>query len=629
MADLEPEPEPERRRLPFEELARLVRGPAGILESPWRQLDLQRLGRVLWHAFLVGVAAGFFAAAFYSALEWSQWLLFDELANLQLPRSAGEAALLPSAREAGPTRWWLVLLLPAAGGLLAGLLVTFVCPRAGGPGGDSYIASFHYQGGRISWKVPIVKTLATLLTIASGGSVGREGPTMQIAAGMASGLARRLKLTLRERRVLVVAGAAAATGAIFQIPLGGAIFATEILYRDDFETEALVPAILSSVTAYSIFTTIHGQGHLLATAEEYPFEPEALPLYAIMAVGLALFGVLWVKVRHGSRDRVFARLNVPGWARPAVGGLIVGLMALAVPQVLGAGYGLAQGAILNAEWIPEGNWGWVMLLGLAVAKIIATSASLGSGGAGGEFGPTLVIGGLVGGAFGLIFDLAVPSWAPDPGSFALVGMGAMLGGVAHVPISSLILVCELAGSYDLLVPLMLAEGITFVLLRRVHLYRRQVGTRLQSPAHRHEGQDILESIRVAEVYTRGARLDRVQRCAPLPEVLYRMSESSAPTLIVVDESDEPVGLISLDALQGALGIEGLDGLAMAADVMLRPVKLTPQDDLHAALHAFLQSGSHALPVCEDGEVVGVVTHDDVTRAYEREVAQRLGPDAAE
>jgi CIC family chloride channel protein len=627
MADLEEEPEPGRLGLPFEELARLARAPRGLLDS-WRELDLQTLGRVLWHAFLVGVAAGLFAAAFYSALEWSQWLLFDELANLQLSRSAGEVALLPEAAP-GPTRWWLVPLLPAAGGLLTGLLLTYVCRQAAGPGGDAYIASFHYQGGRIPWRVPVVKALATLFTIGTGGSAGREGPTMQIAAGMASALARRLKLTARERRVLVVAGAAAATGAIFQIPLGGAIFAVEILYRNDFEVDALIPAILASVTGYSVFTTVHGQGHLLATAAHYPFEPHALPLYAVAAVGLALFGLIWVKTRHAVRDRVLTRVKVPPWALPAVGGLVVGLMALGVPDVLGTGYGLAQGAILHADWIPDGNRGWFLLLGLALAKIVATSTTLGSGGSGGEFGPSLVIGGLVGGAFGLIFDLVVPSWAPDPGAFALVGMGAMLGGVAHAPVSSLILVCELAGSYDLLVPLMLAEGITFVLLRRVHLYRRQVTSRLHSPAHRHEGRDILESILVKEVFTPGARLDRVARAAPLDEVLYRMSESSAPTLVVVDEAERPVGLISLRGLQGALGEEGLDGLAMAADVMMRLVKITPQDHLHTAMRAFLDTGSTALPVCEEDQVAGVLTQEDVTRAYEREVAERIGADAAE
>ncbi|HJL19588.1 MAG TPA: chloride channel protein, partial [Sandaracinaceae bacterium LLY-WYZ-13_1] len=252
-----------------------------------------------------------------------------------------------------------------------------------------------------------------------------------------------------------------------------------------------------------------------------------------------------------------------------------------------------------------------------------------SGGAGGEFGPTLVIGGLVGGAFGLVFHALLPSWVPDPGAFALVGMGAMLGGVAHVPVSSLILVCELAGSYDLLVPLMLAEGITYVLLRRVHLYRRQVPSRLHSPAHRHESRDVLESIRVEEVFRRDERLDTVPRCAPLAEVLHRMGEAERPALLVVDDAGRPVGVISLDGLQGAIGEDGLQGLALAADVMVHLVPLRPRDDLHAALHAFLETGSHALPVRERDEVVGVITHDDVTVAYEREVAERLRADPAE
>lgn len=452
---------------------------------------------------------------------------------------------------------------------------------------------------------------------------------MQIAAGMGSSLARRLRLSARERRILVVAGAAAATGAIFQIPLGGAIFAVEILYRDDFETDALVPSILASVTAYSIFTTLHGQGHLLETAAQYPFDAKALPLYALMAIGLSVVGVVWVKVRHGAQDRVFGRMRrVPRWLLPAVGGLMLGVLALAVPQALGAGYGLAQGAILQADWIPDGHLGWLALLGLAGVEIIATSISLGSGASGGEFGPTLVIGGLVGGAFGLVFHSAMPSLVPAPGAFALVGMGALLGGVAHVPVSSLILVCELAGSYDLLVPLMLAEGVTFVLLRRVYLYRQQVPNRLESPAHRHESHDLLESIAVEEVYRRGERLRSVPPTATLREVMRSLAESDEPALLV--ESDgRCCGMIALDAMQGVLAEDGVEAVALAADVMVPVARLTPRSDLHDALRAFLETGSHALPVLEGDAVVGLITQDDVTLAYERAADERLAIAAEE
>lgn len=626
MLEPEPEREPQSKRLPLEDLARLIRGPRDLLDT-WRELDIKALGRVLWHAMVVGAASGLLAAAFYSALEWSQWFFLDELAHLSLPRPLGEASILPP-HSAGPTRWWLVAILPASGGLVCGLLVYFLSREAAGPGGDKYIAAFHQRGGNIPWNEPVVKALASLVTLATGGAVGREGPTMQMAAGLASGLARRMNLSVRERRILVVAGAAAATGAIFQTPLGGAMYAVELLYRDDFETDALIPSILASVTGYSVFTTIHGQGHLLATAHKYAFDARALPFYALMAVGLSLSGVIFVRVRHGAQEHVFSKIDVPMWAKPALGGLLLGLLALLVPRTLGAGYGLVQGAILNADWIAPGIWGAATLLGLAGLRILATALSLGSGGSGGEFGPTLVIGGLVGGSFGVLFHVAAPTIVPDAGAFALVGMGALIGGIAHVPISSLIMVCELAGSYDLLVPLMLAEGITYVLLRRVYLYREQLPNRLASPAHRHEhGRDILEAIKLGEVFERGVSLHSVRPDCTIDRVLAKLGDSPRPALLVQSDAGRAIGVISLEGVQAVMAEPALQGVVLAADVMVPIVRLTPDDDLHAALRAFLETRSQALPVLsgagEKEHPIGVITQDAVTMAYERAVAERL------
>jgi CIC family chloride channel protein len=327
-------------------------------------------------------------------------------------------------------------------------------------------------------------------------------------------------------------------------------------------------------------------------------------------------------------------MKLPMWLKPALGGLLLGMVALLKPRVLGAGYGLVQGAILNADWIEPGVWGALTLFGLAGLRILGTAFSLGSGGSGGEFGPTLVIGGLVGGAFGVLFHLAAPTVVPDPGAFALVGMGALIGGIAHVPVSSLIMVCELAGSYDLLVPLMLAEGITYVLLRRVYLYREQLPNRLASPVHRHEsGRDILESIKVGEVFERGVSLHAVRPDCTIDRVLAKLGRSPRPALLVQSEGGRALGIISLEGVQAVLAEPELEGVVVAADVMVPVVRLRVDDDLHAALHAFLETQSHALPVLggsgEREHVVGLITQDDVTVAYERLVSERLSLGPAE
>ncbi|MFW5925181.1 MAG: chloride channel protein [Myxococcota bacterium] len=600
-------------------------GPRGLL-TPWRDLELARLWRVLLHSVSVGVMAGVVACAFLYALDWTQWLLLERLANLRLLQPGGEMDLTPPVAE-GPTRWWLVALLPAAGGLLCGLLTTTFAREAAGPGGDAYIDAFHNRAGWVRKRVPIVKMLASLLTIGTGGSAGREGPTAQVSAGLGSLLSRWLRLGDRERRLLLVAGAAAGTGAMFRVPLGGALFAIEVLYQEDFESDAVIPCVIASVTAYSIVMVVLGPGHVFGAHPAYAFIPTALPLFAGMALGLALFGVLYVQVRHLART-LFRSLPVPVWATPAVGGLLLGLLALLVPQTLGVGYGWVQGVFDGAPWIPGGHRGYWLLFGLAAAKILATAFTIGSGGSGGDMGPALVVGGLVGGGFGLLFHQLAPSLVPQPEAFALVGMGAFFGGVANVPLSSLFMVCEMAGSYDLLAPLMLCEGITFVLLRRLSIYPSQVAGRADSPAHRDELTiDVLRSLRVRDVFLRGERVERVSVRAPLGEVMQVMSESALPAVLVEDDDSNLRGMVTLQTLQAALGEPELVDVAVAADLMAALRPLRPDDDLHAALNAFMDSGASVLPVLEERDGVrrpiGVLTHAAVDQAYEDGVEKRL------
>lgn len=602
----------------------LSRGQRAILDT-WRTLDLRRLWRVLGHSLLVGVFAGLVAAAFFYALEWAQYLLLSELAHVPVPVARGEQGITP-ARTPGEMVVVATLLLPAAGGLLVGLLGRYVAPEAQGPGGDAFIEAFHLRAGLIRKRVPIVKAIASLLTIGTGGSAGREGPTMHVGAGVGSALAQALRLDVRERRILIVAGAAAGTGAIFRTPLGAALFAVEALYRDDFETDAVIPSVLASVTSYSVFTTIFGQGHLFMTAADYPFEPLALPCFGLMAVGLSLFGAAYVRLRHRTTE-LFEQLRIPAPLKPALGGLLLGALALFLPEILGVGYGWVQGAIemRGGAWISMDMDGVWLLLGLAAAKMLATALTTSSGGSGGDFGPSLVIGGLAGGGFGLLFHLMLPGVVPDPGAFVLVGMGAFVGGIGHVPVSSLIMVCEMTGSYDLLVPLMLVEGITFVLLRPVAIYRKQLPARLDSPAHRDEVTvDILESVVVRDVYERGAALDHVRPDAHLREVLRVLSGSDYPALLVRDDGDRPIGVVSLDTLQVTLLEDGLEDLMVAADLMVKLAPLRLDDDLHHALHAFLGCGARALPVVdESGAEVGVLAQVAVTRAYDTALDARL------
>jgi CIC family chloride channel protein len=456
-------------------------------------VDFTVIGRTLLHAAIVGAAAGLMGAAFFAGLEYLQRVLLEDLGGYRILRAAGEDFLKP----AGPLvfRPWLLVLLPAAGALACGI-ITQLAPETRGGGGDAMIHAFHHQGGVIRRRVLWIKGLASLFTLGSGGAGGREGPTMLIGGSIGSTVARLLRVGSAERRILLVAGVAAGISAVFRTPLGAALLAVEILYRDDFESDALIPAVLASVVAYSVVISIFGESTLFAQPHRFPFVPTHLPLYALLAVFVALLANLFLTTLR-TVQATSARMTVPDWAKPAVGGLALGVFAVPLilfvgwqvgqpgqgVGILGGGYGAVQVAISGASWLP-GGWGGVALLaGLCLAKVLASSLTIGTGGSAGDFAPSMVIGGLAGGAFGRALQLVLDDPRIDPGAFALIAMGTFYGGLAHAPLSSLIIVCELAGSYDLLVPLMLAEGIAFIALRRRTLYPAQVPSRRHSPAH--------------------------------------------------------------------------------------------------------------------------------------------------
>ncbi|RYE93143.1 MAG: chloride channel protein, partial [Myxococcales bacterium] len=466
---------------------------------------MRLLGRTLLHAALVGAACGVAGIVLLGGVELVQLVVLEHLTGYQPLRAAGEQ--LVAHESPTPFRPWLLWIVPAIGALGGGLISRFV-PETQGGGTDATIDAFHQRGGVVRRRVIFGKTAASILTLGTGGSGGREGPTIQIGGAIGSLVGRTLAVSSREQRVLLLAGAAAGISAVFRTPLGAALLAVEVVYRDDFESDALVPAVLASVISYSIIISVSGESTLFAHAPRYPFVPAHLPLYGLMVLVVALAAIVFVRTMAAVRKASQA-LPLPVWMRPAVGGLALGLLATGIIVamrrfvddsgqgfgVLGSGYGAAQVAISGASWLPLGWNGVLVLVLLGLVKIGATSLTVGTGGSAGDFGPSMVIGGLFGGAFGRAAHLLLSDPRIDPGAFALVGMGAFYGGVARAPLSSLVMVCEMAGSYDLLVPLMLAEGVAYVALRNHTIYHAQVPARRDSPAHRGEiTVDALEGL---------------------------------------------------------------------------------------------------------------------------------------
>jgi CIC family chloride channel protein len=527
-------------------------------------------------------------------------------------------------------RPWILWVIPAIGALIGGAIST-LAPETRGGGSDAIISAFHNEQGIVRRRVPLVKALSAIFCLGTGGSGGREGPTMQIGGALGSIVGRYLGVTTRERRILLVAGTAAGMAAVFRTPLGAALLAVEVLHRDDFESDALVPSVLASVVAYSVFISFFGEGTLFAHAPRYPFIPAHLPLYALLAIFVSLFASFFLATLRRVQT-ITEKLKIPDWVKPSIGGLALGVFATPIVMyvgphlgqpgqglgILGGGYGAAQLAIAGASWFPGGWNGVELLLVLCVVKVIATSLTVGSGGSAGDFGPSLVIGAIFGGAFGRAAQLLLHDPRLDPGAFALVGMGVFYGGLAHVPIASLVMVCELAGSYDLLVPLMLAEGIAFVMLRNRSIYHAQVPTKRESPAHREDMIfDVLKGVRIGDVLVHDRPYATFQRRTPASEVIDKVATSEWQNAFPVLGDDGKIeGIISSDVLRTMASSPDLARFALADDMMAAPVTVRDDVDLRTALEAMLQGGVRELIVLDEaGAIVGFLDEAEITQIY--------------
>jgi CIC family chloride channel protein len=607
---------------------RRARAYLPVLFADSAPIDMRILGRTLWRAALVGAGAGLLGAAFFAAVEYLQHWLLEDLAGYSVLRAHGET--FGTGEESRYFRPWLLILLPAVGGLICGLL-TRVVPEARGGGGDTMIDAFHRRGGSIRRRVISVKLLASTATLATGGAGGREGPTMLVGGALGSLVGRILHVSARERRILLIAGVAAGISAVFRTPLGAALLAVEILYKDGFESDALIPSVLASVIAYSIATSIFGETTLFAHAARFPFDPAHLPLFALLALLLSAAAIMFLalfRAVHRAADAIPG----PTWLKPALGGLALGLFATPIIYwvgseldtpgsgygILGGGYGAAQAAITDAPWLP-GGWTAVGLLCLlAGAKVIASSLTIGSGGSAGDFAPSLAIGALLGGAFGRAAQLILDDPSIDPGAFALVGMAAFYGGIAHVPLAALVLVCELAGNYDLLVPLMLALAIAFVALRKHSLYPAQINSARESPAHRDALLlEALQAIRVADLAARSVAHLSFAPATRAAEMLRRASETSWQDVFpVIDESGALRGLVTADSLRILAGDPEGTTWAVAADLMIPPVTVTLSDDLRRATERLVANNLREIPVLgADGRIAGFVDEAEIARVY--------------
>jgi CIC family chloride channel protein len=439
--------------------------------------------RLVLDTLLLGVVGALSAQIFMFLLRLAQTVFLVWLAGfvpLGLPSEGGSPVQI-----IGPHGLWLIPVATTLGGLITGLLVYTFAPEAEGHGTDTAIKAFHRTAGLIRVRVPIIKTIASAITIGSGGAAGREGPTALISAGVGSVYATFTRRSEDERRLLMLIGMAAGLAAIFRSPIGTALFAIEVLYGGmEFEASGLLYTMLASVVAYAVNGLFVGYEPLFLVPKNLPTPGFAdFGWYAVLGLAAGVMATLMPIAFYGIRD-VFASFRIPPHVKPAIGALAFGLMAMFLPQLIGGGYGWIQQAI-------DGKLAPNLLLILAFAQILALSLIISSGGSGGVFAPTLFVGAMLGGFLAQLFH------QPAAG-MVVVGMAAVFGGAARVPIATLLMVTEMTGGYTLLVPAALAVMLSFLLqvtlslpFKYPSLYEAQVATRADSPAHHIEQLEVV------------------------------------------------------------------------------------------------------------------------------------------
>lgn len=572
---------------------------------------------------LVGVIAGLGAVLFYAALRAATWLFLEVLAGYRVPQPAGEGDYLGNGHF---PHWWLIPIIVTAGGLLSGVLVFRFAPEAEGHGTDAAIDAVHRNPRMIRARAVVVKIIASAITLGSGGSGGREGPTAQISAGFGSLLARTLDLSPEDGRVAVSVGIGSGIGAIFGAPLGGAVLAADIVYRDDFEVEALVPGLISSIVGYTVFGLIDGFHPLFGyAAPGYEFhQPIQLLWFAIIGIVAGLVGLVYAKTFYGI-VALSGKLPVSTMFRPAVGGLLVGLLALAVPEVLGTGYGWVQHALDRGQLLSLPLW--LILVLLPLAKILATSLSIGTGGSGGIFGPGMVIGAFVGSAVWRVLEPFATGVPHSPAPFVVVGMMACFGSIARAPLAMMLMVAEMTGSLTILTPAMVAVGLAYLIARRTDetIYRSQLRNREEAQAARLRfGLPLLGRVRVSDAMAvPRAVLSADQDVATAIRALQRAGVRGAPVIDAEGRFRGSVGLQELGTADPAA--------PLSRQVDVSAASVTDSSNLDQAIDALPEGRAWLTVLDEQRRVRGIVAITDVVRAYHaalRRDRDRLSPVSA-
>jgi CIC family chloride channel protein len=554
-------------------------------------------------ALIVGIASGLGAVGFryligvfqrlgYGSADELLWVLLD----------------LP---------WHRYIWVPAVGGLVVGPMIYFFAREAKGHGVPEVMEAVALRGGVIRKRVVAIKTLASAISIGVGGSVGREGPIVQIGSAIGSSIGQMLNVSQGRMRTLVGCGAAGGIAATFNAPIAGAMFALEVILGD-FGLATFSPIVISAVTATAISRAFLGDfpaffvpAYSLVSAWEFP-------LYLLLGVMCAGVGVLFTRVLYKAED-LFDQVPIPEYMKASVGGMIMGCTALVFPHVLGVGYGGIDMALMQ-------HLGWFMMLVLVFMKIIATSLTIGSGLSGGIFAPSLFIGAMAGGAFGSLVHPLLPAYTASPGAYAIVGMAAVVSATTHGPLTAILILFEMTGDYKIILPLMITCIVSCLLAGRLFrdsIYSMKL-TRRGIDIRAGREVNVLKGIKVRDVMN--PEVETVTHEMKIEKLAETISKSKFNSFPVLDDRGCLSGILSYQDYSEVLFNPDLKDLVVAGDIAsTRVVTVTTEDNLHHAMELFTRRDFSIIPVVDPSDgcrLVGVLTRRDIISAYDKAVIKQ-------
>ena len=572
----------------------------------WRLLDADS-SVMLITSLIVGIGAGLGAVLFRRLIDWIHNFAYSDIAGIF-------------------AEWYPLhlIIIPALGGAIVGPLVYYFAREAKGHGVPEVMEALELRGGKIRPRVVVVKALASSVCIASGGSVGREGPIAQIGSALGSFVGQTLKLSEERVRTLVACGAAGGIAATFNAPIAGAVFALEVLLRR-FGSVYFGAVVISAVTADVIAHYFEGDSRTFLTPEYTMQSPWELLLYTLMGFIAALAAVGFSRLLYFSED-IWNLIRIPEPTKPLFGGILLGLLGIVsyqidgFPRVFGVGYETIENTLFSQLTLQ-------VTFGLLLLKLVATTLTLGSGGSGGIFAPSLFMGAMLGASFGQIAHTIFPEIVAPSGAYALVGMAAFFGGVAHAPITAILILFEMTGDYQIILPLMLSTVLSTIVAKNLSpdsIYTLKLKRRGVELSEDTQAIDLMQGV-TAEI-AMNCETEAVPLDLPLVELMSTFSSTHYHALPVVQNETELVGLITINELD-QLRSKGTLESKTIADILTfnNPATIRPHEPVWMALRHLEDQGEGCVPVVsETGKniLLGVLRRIDIIRAYNKAVSQR-------